>query len=184
MKNYKNIYLLIKNNKFNLALNELNKIKKEECNSFEYNYLKGFSFLNLNKINDAIENLSSAIKIDQLVCPLVPCTGTYRTSTVLSTGTYEYYYYKGFLFITASMLGFLFITSLPQKPKIEILSSNFIISPDRLSHDLISFISSVRIGNKAKLFFPDAKKRYINTGKTKSTISTKYFLVLLLNTGV
>ena len=65
MKNYKNIYLLIKNNKFNLALNELNKIKKEESNSFEYNYLKGFSFLNLNKINDAIENLSSAIKIDQ-----------------------------------------------------------------------------------------------------------------------
>ena len=27
-----------------------------------------------------------------------------------------------------------------------------------------------------------AKKRYINTGRTKSTISTKYFLVLLFNT--
>ena len=65
MKNYKNIYLLIKNNKFSLAINELNKLKKEEIDSFEYNYLKGFSFLNLNKINEAIENFSSAIKINQ-----------------------------------------------------------------------------------------------------------------------
>ena len=65
MKNYKNIYLLVKNKKFNSAINELNKIKNDEVNSFEYNYLKGFSFLNLNKIDDAVENLSSAIQINQ-----------------------------------------------------------------------------------------------------------------------
>ena len=65
MKNYKNIYILIKNKKFNLAINELNKIENEEITNFEYNYLKGFSYLNLNKINNAIVNLSSAIKINQ-----------------------------------------------------------------------------------------------------------------------
>ena len=65
MKNYKNIYLLIKNNKFNSAINELNKIKEETNDSFEYSYLKGFAFLNINKNNDAIENFSNAIKINQ-----------------------------------------------------------------------------------------------------------------------
>ena len=54
MKNYKNIYLLVKNKKFNLAINELNKIENDEVNSFEYNYLKGFSLLNLNKIDDSL----------------------------------------------------------------------------------------------------------------------------------
>ena len=63
MKNYKNIYILIKNKKFNLAINELNKIENEEITNFEYNYLKGFSYLNLNKINNAIENLSSQFKL-------------------------------------------------------------------------------------------------------------------------
>ena len=65
MKNYKNIYLLIKNNRFDLALNELNKLDKEEAKSFEYNYLKGFTFLNLNKLKNAVEYLTSAIKINQ-----------------------------------------------------------------------------------------------------------------------
>ena len=65
MKNYKNIYLLIKNNKFNFDIDELNKIKEETNDSFEYSYLKGFAFLNINKINDAIENFSNAIKINQ-----------------------------------------------------------------------------------------------------------------------
>ena len=65
MKNYKNIYLLIKKKEFNLAISELNKINIQKTNSFEYSYLKGFAFLNLNKINDAIENFSNAIKINQ-----------------------------------------------------------------------------------------------------------------------
>ena len=62
MDNYKNIYLLIREKKFDLALNHLEKIPKNEIRNFEYYYLKGFSYLNLNKIDNAIENFSLVLK--------------------------------------------------------------------------------------------------------------------------
>lgn len=65
MKNYKNIYLLIKEKKFDLALNDLDKLPKNEIRNFEYYYLKGFSYLNLNKIDNAIKNFSLAIKSNE-----------------------------------------------------------------------------------------------------------------------
>ena len=66
MENYKNIYLLIKEKKFDLALNDLDKLAKNEIRNFEYYYLKGFSYLNLNKIDNAIKNFSLAIKSDEV----------------------------------------------------------------------------------------------------------------------
>ena len=65
MENYKNIYLLIKEKKFDLALNDLDKLPKNEIRNFEYYYLKGFSYLNLNKIDNAIKNFSLSIKSNE-----------------------------------------------------------------------------------------------------------------------
>ena len=65
MKNLKNIYLLIKNNRFESALNELDKFNEKNDKTFEYYYLKGFTYLSLNKLNNAIKNFSLAIKINQ-----------------------------------------------------------------------------------------------------------------------
>lgn len=65
MENYKNIYLLIKEKKFDLALSDLDKLPKNEIRNFEYYYLKGFSYFNLNKIDNAIKNFSLAIKSNE-----------------------------------------------------------------------------------------------------------------------
>ena len=65
MENFKNIYLLIKKKKFDLALNDLDKLPNDEIRNFEYYYLKGFSYLNLNKIDNAIKNFSLAIKSNE-----------------------------------------------------------------------------------------------------------------------
>ena len=65
MENYKNIYLLIKEKKFKIKIDNYEAILGNEIRNFEYYYLKGFSYLNLNKIDDAIKNFSSAIKSNE-----------------------------------------------------------------------------------------------------------------------
>ena len=61
--NFDVILLLIKDHKFDESIEYLNKLPPEDKSSFDYYYLKGVSYLNLNKFNHAIENFSLAIDI-------------------------------------------------------------------------------------------------------------------------
>ncbi|MDA7638263.1 tetratricopeptide repeat protein [Candidatus Pelagibacter sp.] len=62
--NFEEITLLFKNKKFNEAIKILNKfIEIDEKNS-NYHFLKGFSNLSLNNLNNAEKNFTSAININ------------------------------------------------------------------------------------------------------------------------
>ena len=57
-ENINKIELLIKNKKFNEALEYLNNSNKQDFKEEEYNFIKGFSYLNLNNYENAIKYLS------------------------------------------------------------------------------------------------------------------------------
>ena len=61
--NLNDILLLIKNRKFSESIKCLDKLIKEDKNNFDYYYLRGVSYLNLEEFTKAIENFSLTINI-------------------------------------------------------------------------------------------------------------------------
>ena len=64
-ENINKIELLIKNKKFDEVLDYLNNSNKKDFKEEQYNFIKGFSYLNLNNYENAIKYFSLAIKIDK-----------------------------------------------------------------------------------------------------------------------
>ncbi len=64
MKKFNEIILLIKSNKFNESLNELDQLESSDRSVFEFYYLSGICFLNLNRNNEAIKNFTKAISLN------------------------------------------------------------------------------------------------------------------------
>ncbi len=63
--NFNDVLLLVKNKKFNEALEFLEKLIKKDQNNFEYHHLKGTIHFNLDELNDAILCFSKTIKINE-----------------------------------------------------------------------------------------------------------------------
>ena len=61
--NINDLLLLIKNSKFSETIKHLDGLILKNKNNFDYYYLRGLSYLNLNKFAAAIENFSLAIGI-------------------------------------------------------------------------------------------------------------------------
>ena len=61
--NFKDILLLIRNDKFNEAIEHLDELIKIDKNNFDYYHLRGVSYLNLKKFTEAVKDFSSAINI-------------------------------------------------------------------------------------------------------------------------
>ena len=62
--NLKDVTILIKNNKFTEALKSLKELSELEKGNPIYFFLKGISHLYLSEFNDAEENFSYALKLD------------------------------------------------------------------------------------------------------------------------
>tara|TARA_B100000795_G_C22766876_1_gene426092 strand:- start:89 stop:1357 length:1269 start_codon:yes stop_codon:yes gene_type:complete len=61
--NFNDILLLVKNKKYNESIEYLDKLIQDDRNNFDYYYLLGISYLNLGKLDNAIESFSHAINI-------------------------------------------------------------------------------------------------------------------------
>ena len=62
--NIQTIQLLIQNKKFNAVIKILDNSSEQDYKKNQYNYLKGFSYLNLNDYKNAIKYFNLAIEID------------------------------------------------------------------------------------------------------------------------
>ncbi len=62
--NFNEVTTLIKNSKFTEAVNLLNTSKDAEKKSPNYFFLKGICYLYLNEFNQAVDNFSLAININ------------------------------------------------------------------------------------------------------------------------
>ena len=62
--NFNEITTLIKDSKFIEAINLLNTLKGDEKKNSNYFFLKGISYLYLNEFNQAIDNFTLAINMN------------------------------------------------------------------------------------------------------------------------